>query len=197
MDWRRNSTRTVISGISGGIFLIGLAIAIVSGHFLPVLFITLAITSLLGSISSFNPNGLYGGLFGFLWMLILALFFITGSPIWFLVGAGISAILSALRGPIIAAIIGMGILGTSSMANQPPPQQTYYQPPQPEQPYQPYQQGYQTPAQPQESYQEEEQQYQYPPSSQPQEQGWYQQPEQPQYEVPQAQYPQEMPPQQQ
>src|SRR5215471_5876117 len=94
--------RNSLGGLTGGIFLIGLALAffIGSGHFfLPILFVTLAFCSLFGSITTFNPRGLYGGLYGFLWLLILALFFLTGSWLWFLVGAGISAILGALARP--------------------------------------------------------------------------------------------------
>ncbi len=48
----RRRPRTMLSGISGGIFLIGLAIAFFVGPFLPILFITLAFTSLIGSASS-------------------------------------------------------------------------------------------------------------------------------------------------
>lgn len=188
--YRRNSARGFLGGISGGIFLIGLAIAFFSGHFLPVLFITLAFTSLLGSASSLRPNGIYGGLYSFVWLLGLAFCFAFGFWPWILVIVGLSAILGAMRGPIMAAILGVGFLGANTMTNQPPSYQPY-QPPPPyqEQPgYQQYQQGYQAPVQPQETYQEGGQPHQYPP----------QQPVQPQYEQPQAQYPQQqMPPQQQ
>ena len=192
--YRRNSARGFLGGISGGIFLIGLAIAFFSGHFLPVLFVTLAFTSLLGSASSLRPNGIYGGLYSFVWLLGLALCFAIGFWPWILVIVGLSAILGAMRGPIMAALLGVGFLGANTMTNQPPSYQPY-QPPPPyqEQPgYQQYQQGYQAPIQPQETYQEGGQPHQYPPYPQPQ------QPVQPQYEQPQAQYPQQqMPPQQQ
>lgn len=185
--YRQNPLRTMIGGISGGIFLIGLAIAFFVGPFLPILFVTLAITALIGSISSLRPNGFYSGIQGFVWLLGLAFCFVVGFWPWILVVCGISAILGALRVPIMAAILGMGIFGMASLSNQ-RPQQTYqpYQPPQPT-----YQQGY-APPQQQETYQEGGQQQPYP--SQPPQQ--YQQPPQPQYEQPQAQYPQEMPPQQ-
>ena len=177
--------RTPLRAMTGGIFLIGLAIAFFAGghFFLPILFVALAFTSLIGSISSFRPNGIYGGLYGFVWMLGLAFCFLVGFWPWILVVVGVSAILGALRVPIMAAILGMGIAGAASLGNQ---QQPYYQPQQPAQPYQPYQQGYQQPSSQQETYQEGEHQYSYPP----------QQP-QPQYERPQTEYPQEMPPQQQ
>lgn len=177
--------RNPLRAMTAGIFLIGLAIAFFVGGnlFLPILFVALAFTSLIGSIASFRPNGIYSGLYGFVWMLGLAFCFLVGFWPWILVVAGVSIILAALRVPIMAAILGLGIAGASSLGNQ---QQPYYQPLQPAQPYQSYQQGYQPPAPPQETYQEGGQQYQYPP----------QQP-QPQYEHPQTEYPQEMPPQQQ
>ncbi|MDQ6643075.1 MAG: hypothetical protein M3Y76_01320 [Chloroflexota bacterium] len=178
--YRRNPVRAMAGGISGGIFLIGLAIAFFVGPFLPILFVTLAITTLLGSLSSLRPNGFYGGIQSFVWMLGLAFCFAVGFWPWILVVCGVSAILGALRVPIMAAILGMGIFGIASLSNQPP--QSIYQP---------YQQGY-APSQQQENYQEGGQQHPYPSQS-PQQ---YQQPPQPQYEQPQAQYPQEMPPQQ-
>ncbi|TME60314.1 MAG: hypothetical protein E6I59_14105 [Chloroflexi bacterium] len=173
--------------------MIGLAIAFFVGPFLPILFITLAFTSLIGSASSLRPNGLYGGLQGFVWLMGLALCFVVGFWPWILVVCGVSIILGALRAPIMATIMGMGIFGLASLSNQQPPQ-TYqpYQPPQPT-----YQQGYPgyTPPQTQETYQEGGQQHPYPSQTPPQQ---YQQPPQPQpqYEQPQVQYPQEMPPQQ-
>jgi hypothetical protein len=186
--YQPNPVRAMIRGISGGIFLIGLAIAFFVGPFLPILFITLAITALLGSLSSLRPNAFYAGIQGFVWMMGLAFCFAFGFWPWILVVCGVSAIVGALRVPIMAAIMGMGIFGLTSLSNrQPPP---VYQPPQP---YQQGYQGYEQPAHPQERYQEGGQQYQYPPSP-PLQQS--QQPPQPQYEQPQANYPQEMPPQQ-
>ena len=180
--------RSSLSGLAGGIFLIGLALAFwAGGHFfLPIFFVALAFCTLFGSISTYNPRGAYGGLYGFFWMLMLALFFLTGSWVWFLVGAGISAILSALFVPITAALAGMGFMAANRQ--QPPFQQQYQQPyqnyQQPvQQSYEPYQEGYQ----PQQSntYVEGGEQHQYPP--QPKEE----------YDQPETQYPQEMPPQQQ
>ena len=189
----RRRYRGPLSGLAGGIFLIGLALAFFfqsqfgEGWFLPIMFIGLALSILIGSIGSLNPRGIYGGLYGFFWLLILALFFITHSWIWFLVGAGISVILGALARPLIAGLLGAGIFG-ATQAGQQPYQQPYQQGQQP--PYQPpYQQGYQ-PMQPPPTpgtYEEGSQQYQYPPQQA--------QPEQ-QHEAPETQYPQEMPPQQ-
>jgi glucan phosphoethanolaminetransferase (alkaline phosphatase superfamily) len=184
--YRRSSFR----GLAGGLAILAVALAFVFGNGsfnLPVFFVVLAFSILVGSLATLNPRRIYGALYGFFWMLILALFFITGSWIVFLLGAAISVILGSLARPLLAMLLGLGILGASNMA----PQQPYYQPPQPQQPYQPYQ-PYQGGYTPQETYQEGERQ-QYPPQSQTQ----YQQPPQPQYDQPQAQYPQEMPPQQQ
>ena len=170
--------RNSLGGLTGGIFLIGLALAIFfsSGHFfLPIFFATLAFCSLIGSLVALNPRGFYGGLQGFIWLLGLGILFLPGVGFWpwILVLCGISAILGVLARPIMAGILGIGILGAGSIANQQP--QPTYQPPQPT--YEPYQQGYQPPVQAPETYQEGGQQ--------------------PQYDQPQVQYPQELPPQQQ
>jgi len=186
---QRNPAQSVFGGISGGIFLIGLAIAFwVSSQFsgdlfLPILFATLAFTSVFGSISSLNPKAVYGSLYGFVWLLGLGILFLPGVGFWpwILVLVGISAIISALARPIMVSFMG-GIRIMS--ANQQPQSAAEYKEPQ----YPPYQEGYQPAEEP---YQEENKQYQYPPS---QPQPKY---DQPQYEEPQVQYPQEMPPQQQ
>lgn len=179
--------RNVFGSLSGGIFLLFLALAfIIKGFFLPIMFVGLAFAALIGSLSSLNPRGAYGGIQGFIWMMGLAFCFAFGFWPWVLVVAAVSVILGALAGPIIAALIGLGLAGAASTMNrQPPlyqpPAQSYQPPASPNQPYQPYQQGYQPPPPPQpETYQEGGRQYSYPE----------------QYEQPQAQYPQEMPPQQ-
>ncbi len=139
-----------------------------------------------------NPvRRLFSGLYSILWLVIIIIFFATGSHFWvlFLIGALLSAVLGIVIRLVMAGIIGAGIFGAASMLSnqqQQPPYQPYQQPYQPpQQPYQPYQQGYQPPPPqpPPVTYQEGGQQY---PN----------QPPQPQYEQPQAQYPQEMPPQQ-
>lgn len=185
--------RSSFGGLAGGLAILAVALAFVFGNGsfnLPVFFVVLAFSILVGSLATLNPRRIYGALYGFFWMLILALFFITGSWIVFLLGAAISVILGSLARPLLALLLGMGIFSATNLGNRPPPQ-PYYQPPaqQPQQPYQPYQGGYT----PQEMYQEGGQQYQYPPQTQ----APYQSPPQSQYEQPQAQYPQEMPPQQQ
>ena len=181
--WNNRSSAT--GGIAGGIVLIGLALAfLIGGGFnLPIFFVALAFASLIGSMSSRNPQGIYGGIQGFFWLLALAVFFITNSWIVFLLAAGISAILGTMARPIMA---GLGSMAFFGMTQQAPPQQ-YYQPAQqpyqaPPQPYQSYQEGYQPPVPQPETYQEGGQPYPYP--SQPAQQ----------YEQPQAQYPPQMPP---
>jgi hypothetical protein len=195
--YRRDTWRKSLGGMSGGVFLIGLAIAFLTGAWLPVILITLGVTSLLGAASSGNPNGLYGGLYSIVWLAGLGLCFAIGFWPWILVLVGLSCILGAMRNAIMEAIIGAG-LGTLYNANQGQP--AYYQPAQdisyssstsdPEQTYQPYQEGYQPAPPPTGNYQEVQQQYPYTPQSQPL--------QSPQYEQPQAQaqYPEELPPQQ-
>lgn len=192
----RRGYRTGLGGLAGGFFFIGLALAFALSNwfggsgFLFFLFAGLAFSSLLGSASSINPRGLYGGIQGFVWLMGLAILFVIGFWPWILVLIGISAILGSLIAPITAGLVGLGIYA-AAQNNQ--PQQQYQQPyqpypseqPPPEVPLEPYQQGYQSPLQTTpETYQEGGQPYQYP------------QPKQ-EFEQPQIHYPQELPPQQQ
>ncbi len=177
--------------LGGGFFFIALALAIFASSqhhsewFAPIFFVGLAFCALFGSISSFNRWGIYGGFHSFFWLITLALIILTHSWIWWLVAIGLSMILGALIRPIMAGLLGAGMLGTAGMMNNQQPAQQPYQPPyQPEQP--PYQEGYQPAPPPAETSQEGGQPRQYV---------------QPQYEEPQVQYPQEnrqeLPPQQQ
>ncbi len=175
--------RTPLRAATGGIFFIGLALAIALGNqlggdwFIAIFFITLACTSFIGSLN-FNRRGVYSGSYGFIWLLAIALFFITSSWLWFLVAIGVSAILGSLWRPMMRGSFSP----QQPYYQQPPYQPTNEQPPS----YQSYEQGYQPPAQqPPAAYQEGAQQYPYP------------QAQEPQYEQPQVQYPQEMPPPQQ
>lgn len=191
---RYNRYSNPLGGLAGGLFLLALIFAFAFGHifggsgFLVWLFIGLAFASLLGSASSMNPHSTYGGLYGFIWMLGLALCFWIGFWPWILLPVAISAILGSLARPIMGGLANVGFQCNPQMQQQPPYQQPYppqEQPPQQEQGYEPYQQGYQ-PAQPQQTYQEGGQQYQP-----------YQVPRQ-EYEQLQVQYPdQELPPMQQ
>lgn len=183
------------SGISGAIVIIGVALALSTGSFnLPIFFVALAVASLVGSLSAGNPRAVYGGFIGFCWMLMLALFFITGSWLWFLVGAALSSVMGTLFKPIVERIGNTAFFGSSNQYGT--PQQPYQ--PQPQAPYQPqagedsYEQGYRAHREG-EIYQEGGRQYPYPgatprpsreqpyPSSAP--------------EMPEAQYPQQLPPQ--
>lgn len=141
-----NNRRSITSSLSGAIVLLGLILAFAFGGFnLAIFFIALAFATLVGALGRFNVKAIYGGIIGAMWLLMIALFFATGSWLWFLVGALLSTVLGTLRGPIMAAIMGMGIL--SMTAGQ-----------QPQQPYQPYQPQPQT-------YQEGGQQHYYPPTA--------------------------------
>jgi hypothetical protein len=185
--------RQFFGGVAGGVFVIFLALAFISGHFfLPLLFVGLAFAALLGSLAGGNSRSTYGGVMGFIWMLGLAAIF-TFNFWWpgILILVGISAIAGTVFRPMMSG---------SMRANAPQqpyyqpfqPQQPYYQPSQtpqqPEQaPYQPYQEGYQPPQQ-QEGYQEGGKAHPYPQQQEANAQD---------YEQPRAQYPQELPPQQQ
>jgi len=187
--------QSITRSISAAIILLGLVLIFSFGYFsLPIFFIVLAFATFIGALGRPNLRSIYGSMVGFFWMLILALFFLTHSWLWFLVGAIMSVVLGSLMRPILAVLLGIGLFRVlTNQQSQPPyqpPQQPYppYQPP----PYQPYQQGYQPPAQPPEAYQEEGEQYYYPAASSQQD---YQYPSySSQAEMPQAQYPQEMPP---
>ncbi len=198
----RRYYRSTLGGISGGVFFLGLALAFglssaFGGHlFLPIFFVGMALCALIGSATSMNPRGLYGGLQGFVFLIGLGICFLVGFWPWILVVLGVSCILGALYVPLTAGLMGAGIFAAmqndQQQYNQPyqPPAQPYQPPTQPypqgQEPYQSYQQGYS--AQQPGSYIEGDQRYQYP------QQGG--QPKQ-EYDQPQTQYPpQELPPQQ-
>jgi hypothetical protein len=177
--------RRAFGGLAGAFLFIGLILALVIQPFnLPIFFAGIAASILVGALASPNPQGIYGGVIGAMWVLMLALFFLTGSWLWFLVGVVLSMLLGSFARPIMAGIRGSSFYNQYERPNQPP--QQYYQPTQQpyqspqQQPYQSYQQGYQAP--PAETYQEGNQNYSYPAQGS-------------EYEQPQPQYPpQEMPP---
>lgn len=181
---QRKVGRSVLGSISGGIFLIGLAIAFwVSSQFggnffLPILFATLAFTSVFGSISSLNPKAVYGSLYGFVWLLGLGILFLPGVGFWpwILVLCGVSAIIGALSRPIISTLGGYIRITNAAQQNTDAYKEAQYSS---------YQEGYQPPT---ETYQEENRQSRYQPQPK------Y---DQAQYEEPQTNYPQELPPMQQ
>ena len=195
----RNRYRGPGRRLGGLIIFVIIMIAIFGGgfgshFFLPLIMVVLAFSTLIGSVFSLNPRGIYGGVQGFIWFMGLALCFAIGFWPWILLPLVISALLGILARPIIAALLGLGIFSALNM-NRPaqpmytPPMQPYqppvqpYQPPQ--QPYQGYGEGYQPPMQPPPNYQEGGTQYPYPTTSSQA------------YEQPQSQYPpQELPPQQ-
>lgn len=185
----RRYYRNSMGGLAGGFFFIGLAIAIalsstIGGNwFLPVFFAGLAFCALIGSATSMNPRGLYGGVQGFVWLMGLAFCFLFGFWPWILVVIGLSCILGALYVPLVTGVLGAGIFAAmQNQHQQSQPYQPYQNPNQPypsgEEPYQQYEQGYQ-PNQPDQPDQQ--------PAPQPKQE----------YDQEQTQYPpQEMPPQQ-
>ncbi len=180
----RRARGSTTGGLTSAIILIGLVLAFTIHPFnLPIFFVAIAIAIFVGSLTTLNPQRISGAIFGSMWMLILALYFVTHAWILFLVGAALSALLGTFFRVIVAWLIATGAFGLSAQTQQAPPPQQYYTPPVHPQPQQPYQQGYQGPAQP-ETYREGDKQYNYPPQQPPQ-----------QYEAPQSQYPQQMPPQ--
>ncbi len=171
-DNRGKTARSIIvGGLSGGIFFFGLALAIFTGHFWTGLLVTLAFTALVGSLSSNDLQGIYGGFQGFVFLLGLAVCSVFGWWPWILVVLGISSILGTLHGLVASGALGFAFPETNKESE--PKQQTALE--------QPYQEGYQS----QPVYQEGSQQF----TSQPYA-------NQPQYEQPQVVYPQELPPQQ-
>lgn len=189
-----NAGRSAISGMAGTFFLIGLVLAIVWNPFnLPVFFAGLAFSALFGSLGSGQAKGAYGGLYGFVWFMALASFFVFHHWVVFLIAAIVSGMLGSMANSILSSFSGMRMFSNQPMytpQSQQAPETPYYQPSQPQQQppaptYQPYQEGYQPPQQ-QATYQEGGQPHPYPSSSQVQD-----------YEQPQAQYPQQpLPPQQ-
>src|SRR3984893_17645163 len=127
----RRGYRASLGGLAGGAFFIGLALAFALSNwfggsgFLFFLFAGLAFCSLLGSATTMNPRGLYGGILGFVWLMGLAILFVIGFWPWILVPIGISAILGSLIVPITAGLLGLGIYA-ATQNNQ--PQQQYQQP---------------------------------------------------------------------
>ncbi len=87
----------IFGGLAGGIFFFGLAAAILSGQFWPVFLLALAMTSLVGSLSSAKVQAIYAGFQGCVFFLGLAALAYTG---WW--WPGILVVLG------IAAILGIG-----------------------------------------------------------------------------------------
>lgn len=120
----RRYYRNSMGGLATGFFFIGLALAFalssaIGGNwFLPVFFAGLAFCALIGSASSMNPRGLYGGIQGFAWLMGLAFCFLFGFWPWILVVIGISSILGALYVPLVTSVLGAGIF--ASMQPQQP-----------------------------------------------------------------------------
>jgi hypothetical protein len=98
-------------GLAGGIFFFGLAAAILSGHFWPVFLVTLAMCSLVGSLSNSKAQAIYAGFQGCVFFLGLAVCSIVGFWPWVLVVLGIAAILGSLNGLLaIRPVVKPGLI---------------------------------------------------------------------------------------
>jgi hypothetical protein len=96
---RRKTVRAAIfRGLAGGIFVLGLAAAILSGHFWPVFLGALAIGWLIGLLSIPKSQAMYVAFQGFVFFLGLAVCSAVGWWPWILVMLGISAILEIVNG---------------------------------------------------------------------------------------------------
>ena len=95
---RKTVRAAVFGGLAGGIFFFGLAAAILSGHFWPVFLAALAISWLIGLLSSSKAQAMYVGFQGFVFFLGLAICSVVGWWPWILVMLGISAILEIANG---------------------------------------------------------------------------------------------------
>ncbi len=184
MRYRRKSA--FFGPISGAIILISLVLSFAfDGFNLPIFFTGLAFAMLVSALSAGNMQGLRGGVSGFIWMIALALFFITHVWLVFIVAAALTVLLNSLLQSVFLTGPDARMPGMYTT----PPARTEYQaqygaPQAPQEPYQPYEQGYQQSPQP--DYAEGGKQYYYPT---PTEAGSNT------AEQPQVQYPQQMPPQ--
>jgi hypothetical protein len=185
MPYRRHQRSSNSARLTVAILLIGLFLSFAFGGFnLIIFFIFLAIALFAGSLSTLNPRRMYNGLIGAMWMIILALFFVTHAWHLFVIGIFITTLMLAFARPILASLLNQ--VPFTLFRQQ---QRHYYQPSQallpplpPQLPYQPYDQGYRASSSTSETYQESEQLSPYfSPATQD-------------YEQPQAQYPQQMPP---
>jgi hypothetical protein len=123
-----------LRGVAGGLFIIGLAFAFFFSRnqgdlFLPILFFALAATALIGSISTYNPRGVYSGLHGAVWLAGIGLCFLIGFWPWILLPVGVTIILGALLKPITTGIGNMGMMAPPLQAPYQSPYQAPYPPP--------------------------------------------------------------------
>ncbi len=101
-QWKSHRPRITVrvaffGGLASAIFFVGLAAAILSGHFWEVFLVVLAICALVSSLSSSKAEAIYAGIEGFALLLGLAVLAFTG---WW--WPGILVVLG------IAALLGIG-----------------------------------------------------------------------------------------
>jgi hypothetical protein len=114
------------------------------GHFWLLFLMTLALTSLIGSLSTDDIQANLGGVQGFVFFTGLAVCSVVGWWPWIMVVLGISAVLGTLQGAFAAAY-------TDTSQTQKVHEESQH----------PYQEGYQQAEQAE--YREGENMYQYPP----------------------------------
>src|SRR5690349_9675316 len=100
---RKAVRASLVGGLSGVVFLFGLTIAIMSGHFWFFFLAALACTSLIGSLSTNDIQANLGGFHGFIFLMGLAVCSIFGWWPWIMVVLGISVVLGTLQGVFAAA----------------------------------------------------------------------------------------------
>jgi hypothetical protein len=116
--------RISVGILASGIFLIGLTLAFLlgargRGHlFLPILFTGLAFTTLMGSIRTLSPQGVYGGIQGFFLQLGLGISLSRGLLAVDSRGRRHLGDPGTLFAPIISGLTGMDILGPTPGLNQ-------------------------------------------------------------------------------
>lgn len=134
----KNTLRTSIVGmLTGAIFCGGVVLAVVSGHFWAVFFLTLALTSLVGSLSAPDPKAIAAGIHGCIFLAGIA--FLAVSGWWWpgiLVLIGISTILGTL-GESLVMLISRQMVQVVHAPKYDPPFAMQDRPV-----YRPYQQGY-------------------------------------------------------
>ena len=87
-------------GITGGVWLIGLAVLFMTGWWWPGILVLVGISSLLGGMGAHSPAQRWGSLQGAVWIFGIAVLAATG--LWWpgiLILIGLSAIMGAVMRP--------------------------------------------------------------------------------------------------
>ncbi len=122
---KKGRRASLVGGLSGAVFLFGLTIAILSGHFWLFFLMALAFSALIGSLSTKDIQANLGGVQGFVFLMGLAVCTVIGWWPWIMVLLGISTLLGALHGAFAAACAGTSETQKAREEPQQPYQQTY------------------------------------------------------------------------